>query len=57
MNNRELCNRKYDYSWTVMIQLNARMDRLEGIADPSALSPETFIMLSQAFRKALDDDN
>ena len=55
MTDKEICNRKFDYLWSVMIQLNARMNKLEGLEDQSALSYENFILLSQAFRKVLED--
>jgi hypothetical protein len=55
MTDKEICNRKFDYLWSVMIQLNARMNKLEGVTDQSALSYENFIALSQAFRKGLED--
>jgi hypothetical protein len=55
MSDKEMCNRKFDYLWSVMIQLNARMNKIEGIEDQSALSYENFILLSQAFRKGLED--
>ena len=55
MTDQEICNRKFDYLWSVMIQLNERMNKLEGIEDKSALSYESFVLLSQAFRKGLED--
>lgn len=55
MTDKEICSRKFDYLWSVMIQLNERMNKLEGIEDKSALSYENFIALSQAFRKGLED--
>jgi hypothetical protein len=55
MTNKEICDRKFDYLWSVMMQLNARMNKLEGLEDASALSYENFIALSQAFRKGLED--
>lgn len=55
MTDKEICNRKFDYLWSVMIQLNERMNKLEGIEDKSALSYESFVLLSQAFRKGLSD--
>ena len=55
MTDKEICNRKFDYLWSVMIQLNERMRKLEGVEDASALTPEQFIALSQAFRKGLSD--
>lgn len=55
MTEKEICNRKFDYLWSVMIQLNERMNKLEGIEDKSALSYESFVLLSQAFRKGLSD--
>ena len=56
MTDKEICNRKFDYLWSVMIALNNRMDKLEGVKDSSALSYENFIRLSQAFRKGLEDE-
>lgn len=55
MTEKEICNRKFDYLWSVMIQLNERMNKLEGVEDKSALSYESFVLLSQAFRKGLSD--
>lgn len=55
MTDKEICDRKFDYLWSVMIQLNARMNKIEGIEDKSALSYENFVALSQAFRKGLSD--
>lgn len=57
MTDKEICNRKFDYLWTVMIQLNARMNKIEGIEDQFALSYENFITLSQAFRKGLENED
>lgn len=57
MTDKEICNRKFDYLWTVMIQLNARMNKIEGVTDQSALSYENFIALSQAFRKGLENED
>lgn len=55
MTDKEICDRKFDYLWSVMIQLNSRMDKLEGVEDASALSYENFVALSQAFRKGLEN--
>ena len=55
MIDKELCNRKFDYLCAKLIQLNARMNKIEGVEDESALSCENFIALSQAFRKGLED--
>lgn len=57
MADKEICDRKFDYLWSVMIQLNARMNKIEGIEDKSALSYESFVLLSQAFRKGLENDD
>lgn len=57
MTDKEICDRKFDYLWSVMIQLNARMNKLEGVEDASALSYENFVALSQAFRKGLENDD
>lgn len=57
MTDKEICDRKFDYLWSVMIQLNSRMDKLEGVEDASALSYENFVALSQAFRKGLENDD
>lgn len=55
MTDKEICNRKFDYLWSIMIQLNERMSKLEGVEDKSALSYENFVLLSQAFRKGLEN--
>lgn len=55
MTDKEICSRKFDYLWSVMIQLNERMNKLEGVEDKSALSYESFVLLSQAFRKGLEN--
>jgi hypothetical protein len=47
MTDKEICNRRFDYLWSVMIQLNERMNKLEGVKDKSALSYESFVLLSQ----------
>ena len=55
MTDKEICSRKFDYLWSIMIQLNNRLNKLEGMEDKSALSYENFIALSQAFRKGLSE--
>lgn len=55
MTDQEIENLKFDFLWTKMIQLNERMNKLEGIENKSALSYESFVLLSQAFRKGLSD--
>ena len=57
MTDKEICDRKFDYLWSVMIQLNARMNKIEGVDDASALSYENFVALSQAFRNGLENDD
>lgn len=56
MTDQEIQDIKFDFLCNAVIQLNNRMDKLEGVEDPSALTPEQFIHLSQAFRKGLEDE-
>lgn len=55
MTDQEIQNLKFDFLWNAVMQLNNRMDKLEGVEDTSTLTPEQFIALSQAFRKGLSD--
>lgn len=55
MTDQEIQNLKFDFLWTKMIQLNNRISKLECVEDASALTPEQFIALSQAFRMGLED--
>lgn len=55
MTDQEIQNLKFDFLWTKMIQLNNRLNKIEGVEDASALTPEQFIALSQAFRRGLSD--
>ncbi len=55
MNDKEMCNSKFDFLCAKMIEFNNRINQLEGVEDQSALSYENFILLSQAFRKGLED--
>ena len=57
MTDEEFCTRKFDHLWAVMLQLTARMNKLEGVEDAPVLSYEQFICLSQAFRKGLEDEH
>jgi hypothetical protein len=57
MGDKEICAQEFEYPWNVLIQLNARMNKLEGLEDQSALSYENFIALSQAFRKGLENED
>ena len=55
MTDQEIQNLKFDFLWTKMIQLNNRLNKIEGVEDTSTLTSEQFIALSQAFRKGLSD--
>lgn len=55
MTDQEIQNLKFDFLWNAVMQLNNRMNKIEGVEDASALTPEQFIALSQAFRKGLSD--
>lgn len=55
MTDQEIQSLKFDFLWTKMIQLNNRLNKIEGVEDASALTPEQFIALSQAFRRGLCD--
>lgn len=55
MTDQEIQNLKFDFLWNAVMQLNNRMDKLEGAEDASVLTSEQFIALSQAFRKGLSD--
>ena len=57
MPDEDLCSRKFDHLWSVMLQLSARMNKIEGVEDAPVLSYEQFICLSQAFRKGLEDEH
>lgn len=56
MTDKEICNRKFDYLCAKMIELNSRINKLEGAEAKSELSYENFILLSQALRKGLEDE-
>ena len=55
MTDQEVQNLKFDFLWNAVMQLNNRLNKLEGVEDASAPTPEEFIALSQAFRKGLSD--
>lgn len=55
MTDQEIQDIKFDFLWNAVMQLNNRINKLEGVEDASALTPEQFIALSQAFRKGLSD--
>ena len=47
MTDQEIQNLKFDFLWNAVMQLNNRMNKIEGVEDTSALTPEEFIALSQ----------
>lgn len=55
MTDQEIQNLKFDFLWNAVMQLNSRINKIEGVEDASALTSEQFIALSQAFRKGLED--
>lgn len=57
MPDEDLWSRKFDHLWSVMLELSARMNKIEGVEDAPVLSYEQFICLSQAFRKGLEDEH